>query len=823
AAVAPIGIPDSRRLALSNRGQALPIWVEDGGDGKFDAGDAFEFVGRHLTGNVSFYSRHSRHNIYRLELAGANPQHMEPGPTAQVPGVARAPLRIRHHFENDAVMVRFAQRKGDPDTETWYWQRLSFLSDDPFSSQFGLDGVAPGPAALRVEMRGWSRHRFAPGNTEKQHRVEVRLNDVLVASGDWDGQEIYTLETELSASQLAAGRSRVEVMVPKRLIEGEEDPVVDLSLLNWIELDYSHSGTLTGAQTRLLATGSGERRAELRAPGAASLIAFDGNGHRWISRSVSEGEVVLAPVLSSDDASLVTVRDGGFRSPAGISVDRPSSWRRSDRQADYLMIAHSSLIESTRRLAAYHRSRGLTVEVLDVQDVYDEFNHGIVHPRAIRDFIAFAHGEWRAPAPRWVLLVGDASWDVDRRDLDDDNYADWSYQPREGAREGFLKNASTLYADGPEYRGLIPTGSYKAAQGHAASDNYFVALNEEDHLPVLAIGRLPIVDPADLDAIIDKTIRYIEESGVGPWRRSLLWISNEDAHIKRRTDKLAAAQSALGFSSAKIYPLKSEKSNAKHQERLLDAFAEGQLLVHFHGHGGRYIWRTGATDYKKNRDLFNLDHLDQLQPSARLPIVLSMTCFSAPFDHPLADSIGEKFLRLPDRGAIAVLAASWRNSPAATFSRRLVEELTRPQTVGEAILRAKQEISRRDMIETYNLLGDPAVPTAAPQARLELTVDSDQAARIRLEARLPDLRAPFDGRAIIEWKDAEGTTLATEEMAVSGGQLEAFLTERTEDAEAVSVYMWDAEQGIDGIGAFHWTTTEEDGAQDDSVAGSASR
>ncbi|MCZ6508576.1 MAG: hypothetical protein O7A04_11100, partial [Acidobacteria bacterium] len=45
AAVAPIGIPDSRRLALSNRGQALPISVEDRGDGKFDAGDAFECVG----------------------------------------------------------------------------------------------------------------------------------------------------------------------------------------------------------------------------------------------------------------------------------------------------------------------------------------------------------------------------------------------------------------------------------------------------------------------------------------------------------------------------------------------------------------------------------------------------------------------------------------------------------------------------------------------------------------------------------------------------------------------------------------------------------
>ena len=68
-----------------------------------------------------------------------------------------------------------------------------------------------------------------------------------------------------------------------------------------------------------------------------------------------------------------------------------------------------------------------------------------------------------------------------------------------------------------------------------------------------------------------------------------------------------------------------EKSNEKHQERLLEAFAEGQLVVHFHGHGGRYIWRTGPTDYKKNRDLFNLDHLDMLEPSSRLQVMLRMT------------------------------------------------------------------------------------------------------------------------------------------------------------------------------------------------------
>ena len=57
-----------------------------------------------------------------------------------------------------------------------------------------------------------------------------------------------------------------------------------------------------------------------------------------------------------------------------------------------------------------------------------------------------------------------------------------------------------------------------------------------------------------------------------------------------------------------------------------------------------------------------------------------MTCYSAPFDHPNADSIGEKFLRLPDRGAVAVVAASWRISPSEEMSRLLLEEFTKPGT-----------------------------------------------------------------------------------------------------------------------------------------------
>ena len=51
------------------------------------------------------------------------------------------------------------------------------------------------------------------------------------------------------------------------------------------------------------------------------------------------------------------------------------------------MITHQSLNDALTPLAEMYRDRGLEVAVVDVQDIYDEFNHGIVHPRSIRDFL----------------------------------------------------------------------------------------------------------------------------------------------------------------------------------------------------------------------------------------------------------------------------------------------------------------------------------------------------------------------------------------------------------------------------------------------------
>jgi hypothetical protein len=136
-----------------------------------------------------------------------------------------------------------------------------------------------------------------------------------------------------------------------------------------------------------------------------------------------------------------------------------------------------------------------------------------------------------------------------------------------------------------------------------------------------------------------------------------------------------------------------------------------------------------------------------------------MTCYSAPFDNPTEDSIGERFLREADKGAVAVFAASWRNSPSTAFSKSLVDELLVPgATIGEAIVRSKKTLNDRTLVEMYNLLGDPAIVLERPRADARLALDADPW-RPAVLVSLPGTR--FGGLVAMDWLDEQNTLLST--------------------------------------------------------------
>jgi len=835
----------SAAIGLRNFGAPVAVWVSDGGDGLFGPGDRVYFMGEVLRGTYSYLDPYSRLNCYRLSFDDEAPWRGESFRADEKPTGEPARLLAKHHLESDRVMVRFRTRAAVPE-ESWYWERMSVADKDPFRQELVFNGFArsgnqdrrgassagdlsasiradsredgdpserirsrlesvfeasaatENSVQLRLGLRGWSEPRHRERTSLPHHEIEILLNGRVVERTTWDGKDHFVHDVAVPAERILEGPNELSFRIPKRVYPESGDLVVDVVLLNWIEVEYEHIPLVGDDQLRLFPMGDGPvYRVVVESDDATSIDLFHPSGMRYRSESG-----MLAADIEVGDGGFALLKPTAAAPPNDVIYDQPSGLRNDDHQVDYIMIAHRSLLEQTLRLAEFHRGRGLSVAVVDVQDIYDEFNFGVLDPRAIKDFLQYAHSNWQAPAPRFVLFSGDASWDFKNLSADDANYADWTY--RTGEMKRFVKNSSTQYAEGADlnHRNLVPTSSYPTLEGHAASDTWFVCFDDGDSLPDMAIGRLPVASAEELEQVIDKTIRFASAPPVGPWKRNLLFIANESVSFQRRSDSIAEEYGNRGYLPTKIYPHPSEPANEHHTERIVEIIDGGAYAVHFIGHGGRYIWRTGPPDLKKNHDLFTLEHLDTLADSERLPVVLSLTCYSAPFDHPTADSIGEKLMRIPERGAIAVFAASWRNSPSPIMGEILMEELTTPgNTIGESVMRAKHKFRSDVLVQTYNLLGDPAVPVAAPGHSLDLNLDqSDDGLVLTVELPVP----VESGNLIADWVAADGTILREERVEVSGTEfiisLDLGVLEDQDELAGVRVYVWDEELGIDGIG-----------------------
>ena len=796
----------SSQLALSCQGHDVPLWVVDGGDGRFGAGDHIEFVGEQLHGDDGlYYHEVSKLNVYWLTWGGDGAARMT---SLQDLGAASAgdtvrSLRQHQHLELDSLLIRLTEqdiRNGDS-PDVWFWAKLSHIDAEPVKVPLAVTDMdlAGGPSTVRVHFRALSQLQGHHGDFP-DHEVQLTLNGRPLGVATWDGKTTFRFERSDVPPELwnPTEVNTLELRVPARTPPGDTAPGVDVVMLDWIELEYPRRGDLGRQQTGFDVAPEGQGTVRLTAPGVSRLAIYGDRGSRV---EVTGEEVAFQP--PADETRYLAVPDDRFYVPVRMVLDQPSDLHATFQQADYLMITAPKLRATAEQLAAFHRSRGLTVKLVDVDDVYDEFNYGIEHPKALRDFISYAYHQWSKPAPRFVLLVGDASWDTKNATVDDANYANWTQLQLLDSNRFVPKDSAVYTKDAYlNRRNLIPTWTYHSGYGHSASDNWFVSVDGDDFLPDLAIGRFPVTEPEEVAAIVRKTIRYAVGTQVGPWRRRILWITNDEKSAQRRSDHSAALAGERGFAAVKIYPQAEEPNNEQHQRELRQAFDQGQLLVHFFGHGGRYIWRTGPPDLRKNHDLFTLEDLDQLKPNARLPVVLSMTCFSAPFDHPNADSIGEKFLRLEDRGAVAVIAASWRNSPTQAFSNDLVRELTQPgATVGEGLMRAKRAQRNRMLVEQYNLLGDPAVPMALPRMEIPLKTQWTSLDELDVSGQLPTLQ--FHGQATVDWLDQGGTVVASEQINLAEPAVSTRFPGTPEElakVRSVSVYAWSLERNMDALG-----------------------
>jgi hypothetical protein len=798
------GLGDCRSddLVLTQRGREVPLRIVGDSAGRLVAGARVEWVGEPLHGPESWFDPYSTVNVYILSAAPGTHARMQAPPSAT--GSQAGTLLRRVHFEQENELIRLNRVTMKPGEEPdfWQWVKLTHADPQPFTFEFDLPdlsrgGATPSAIAATLNFRGISYINKPHKDGEKttpHHVVDVTVNGKRVASLHWDERFESLQQITLPRALLKAEGNVLGLQVPVRHATGDTDnPIVDVVMFNWFELAYPIDGDLdASAASFAVATATAKTPAVVEMAGAKSqpVALYGSDGRFFADTSAGAQRHRFAGVTPGIE--LYPLVGSAFLAPVLVRAVADQDWRDGGGGHDYLIVSHSSLIDAIEPLAEYHRRNGLKVAVIDVDQVYDQFNDGISHPVAIKNLIDYARAHW-AVKPRYVLLVGTASFDI-RESGKEISMQPADFDPRTGV--SFSKRTDTR--SNPSSRNLIPTWQYPSDGGQSASDNRFVATSDKDYHPALAIGRLPVVTPEEVTAIVRKTMNYSSASDVGSWRHRVMFIANENASFQSSSDEIAQDVGALGFTSEKIYGNQAEADNLTHQAEINDGLNNGELLVHFIGHGGRFIWRTGPPDTTKNHDLFTLADVSNLRNGARLPMVLSMTCFSAPFDNPAEDSIGERFLLEPDKGAVAVFAASWTNAPSAAFSRKLVSELIKPgQRIGDAIVAAKQESNDLMMVEMYNLLGDPALVLERPRDRIDIVRSGDRW-QDAITVRVPE--PGFGGEVAVDWVDAAGNPVDSKTYEARDAQFQLPIPSPT--AVGVRIYAANFRTGRDALGTF---------------------
>ena len=752
---------DPRTFHLTSQGKDVAIYVVGEDDGRFDPGDTITFYGQKFRGDVlaeryademadwltlcpkcelaGMFEKYTDENVYWLTTGG------EPGPrmatidgtptdTAPAPSFYRATVHAEqshkwytHHFTSE---------------DTWFWDRVQpGPADATRTYTTTLTAVATGSYTATV------RASIASRSSNAGHHTRFYLNGGAEPLDDatWDGKSRYAFEAQVPQSRLlrsanplflplvrvdkqsttsldsgrpginrktrdAIERDRSQSHLFKRVVQLEfailfngafEDMYFD-----WFEIEYARQFQAEDDQLLFSEEEAGLRQYEIGNLLSDVVEAYDVTDP-FSPRRVLNPRVIAArgaysvafEASQKAGAQYFVVGASAVQTPKRVSRYVPSDFA-STAGADYVFITHRDFITATQALANYRANQGLSTMVVDVADLYNEFNYGIYHPIAIRNFLAYAFANWET-RPTYVLLVGDGHWNLK-------GYSGY--------------DASPIYIP-PNLAWVDPW------QGEVDSTNLLAAVVGDDILPDLAIGRLPVNNVEELNAAIDKIIAY-EQAEPGEWQRRALFVADNvpDAagDFVSLADDVIANHLPAGVEADRIYlndycgsptspPTPCPEVNAAIVD---DLNGPGALLVNYIGHASVDRWA--------HEQIFVNGDIPSLSNGGRLPVVLSMTCLDGYFYYPGRPSLAEELVRADGYGAVSTFSPTGLGVATGhhVMQRRFYDAVYRDgvRELGPATLAAKAALYATgwnyDLIHTFTIFGDPALRLQAPASEV---------------------------------------------------------------------------------------------------------
>ncbi len=647
----PAGVP-ARRIALLNSGEPVPIFLRGN---LFGPGSYFEFYGQAAD------SLYTDVNVYQLVSDPARALRIGIDQTP-IPAAEPQPFYIHTETFERENGYSFIAPGGDP----WYDTLLmaygsTFSQDFPFEiDNLAADGPAP---ILNVDLWGLTEWEQNP-----DHHVQVVLNGVLLADDSFDALSVHQVTLSLPPGLLQNGTNTLTLRVPFDLGVGW-----DMIYLN--KFSVTHARDFVAQENRLAFQAGGEvmRVAGLTSRNGAVYRLNEAGIQRLRYVEVSNtggGTWACRFAGSADRATYLVTADNSYLTPT-YAAGQPYEDITSG-SADYLIVSHPDFLNGLLPLVQFHTQRGLSVKVVNVEDIYAQFSAGNFDPQAIKTYLKHAITQMGV---EYILLVGGDTYDY-----------------RDYLGLGSISFIPSLYGRTEPYVDFAPLDPL-----YADADS--------NQLPDVAIGRFPVRNSAELATLIGKTLAYADKDYAGT--AILAADANEGDISYTGFGEEVAAQLGPNWSVTRAYL--DDLGLAGARAALLDALNAGAAVTSFMGHSGPSSWTFAG--------LFTAGDAAGLTNAGRPTVVMQWGCWNTYYVDPYNNTLAHQFLLAGDRGAAAVLGATTitnTRSDQALGLRALPRITTPGATLGQALQAAKVDLALtqaglRDVLLGWTLLGDPAL------------------------------------------------------------------------------------------------------------------
>jgi hypothetical protein len=720
----------SKNLELYCNGVKAPIDVVTKTDGVFGPGDYFQFVGFPPTPtDYTTINIYNKENVYwfsyQSETGGSGFTNKDGASNSYNQSYKLSPVTL--HFEKDSLYERLGYAPDDH-RDFWYWAKVSGRNGIPDLTTGGvfIDPVYPPSAqfgdsaylTIRINMHGITNDNAVNPNHDAKisllsYASSSDIKTFLLGEVYWYNQNAYTFEKRFYVSDDSVRLSAYnELRVSVDGMIGGAPDYSDEIRVNWYEIDYW--------KYNYASTNHYFFKRPKEAVGNTQHIVWEFHKDNVKIYIPSTGEIIRnAPMLNDSYGTFsfvdnnpagteyFCISDDYYATPDSIRRDVSSDLRNITNGADVIVITHPKFMAQAQKFAEFRAANfpdtSITnprIKVVDVFQIYDEFSYGLLNPFALQSFVKYAFTKWSGAAPSYVVLWGDMSYD---------------YRP-------------VLSDSRPNFVPAIPYQSLDQ-YGQAASDNMIVCVSGDDVVPDLAIGRLSCETLDEANILLNKIMNYPSDYSKY-WKQNAILIAsgqNEYDNLTRGfNDKTINLESSStkpnGYRTTKIFKYVGTNPNyvpyAGDAPEIRAAINKGAAMVNFYGHGGGYQW-----DFMfQNSDILELDN------GGRLPVVTSVTCYTAHFDN--QDVFGEQFDKIANKGSIGFWGSSGLTylEAGVYLNERLYDEIfnQRDFIIGKAIMNAKSVTfgGYSDIMTALLVyLGDPTLKIALPE-KPDFTVTS---------------------------------------------------------------------------------------------------